>query len=140
MYLAYVDESGDPGHRSRSNFFVLSALVVHELDWLNVLDEIIEFRRNLKARYNLKMSDEIHAGVFINGRCNLSNRIPRNTRLLILRRCLEWLQNHQSLSIITVRVDKRSNRSRDIFEWTWRILMQRIENTLSHRNFPRHIA
>jgi len=74
MYLMYVDESGDIGKvNSPSNYFVLSAVILHENDWLNILDDMIVFRRGLKSRYGLGMNEEIHASVFITGRPHLRN-------------------------------------------------------------------
>ena len=62
MFLMYVDESGDTGMvNSPTRHFVLSGLVVHELRWQGCLDQITEFRRNMRVKYNLKMRDEIHA-------------------------------------------------------------------------------
>lgn len=46
MYLMYVDESGDSGlTNSPTQFFVLSGLVAHEIRWLPVLQQIMQFRR-----------------------------------------------------------------------------------------------
>lgn len=133
--MMYVDESGDPGtHNSPSKFFVLSALVLHESNWQNILDDFIGFRRELKRKYGLKMTEEIHASEFINGRPKTKVGIPRNLRLEILKRCLQWLDTRTDVSVFSVRCDK--SRGGDIFEWTWSVLIQRFENTLNYNNFP----
>lgn len=45
MYLMYVDESGDPGKiNSPTNDYILSAIVIHESAWQNLLNDLIAFR------------------------------------------------------------------------------------------------
>ncbi len=136
----YIDESGDVGiENSPTNYFVLSAFVIHEESWLDILDDLIEFRRYLKQRYGLKMKEEIHASEFVNGRVNLFAEIPKNDRIDLLKKCLKWLDGRTDLSIISIRCDKQKTArisKNDVFEFTWRALIQRFENTLSHKNFP----
>jgi len=51
MYLMYVDESGDCGlENSPTRYFVLTGMILHELRWQACLEQLIEFRRRLKAR------------------------------------------------------------------------------------------
>lgn len=135
MYIMYVDESGDVGKiNSPSNYFVLSAIVVHETAWWSLLDDVVNFRRGLKTGYGLKMKEEIHAAEFVTGRPKLSVTIPRNLRLDMLKQCLKWLNTRDDISVYSVRCDK--NTTRDVFEYTWRVFIQRFENTLNYRNFP----
>lgn len=137
MFLMYIDESGDTGvSGSQTNFFVISAIVIHESSWLNVLDDLIDFRRSLKNQYGLLMQEEIHASEFINGSPNLKAGISRNDKLDILKKCLKWLDSRNDVSIVSVRCDKAQNAAKDIFEFTWRVLIQRFDNTLAHNNFP----
>lgn len=136
MYFMYVDESGDTGiSKSPTRYFILSAMVIHESNWSNLLADLVVFRRHLRTTKGLKLREEIHAVQFINSPGQLS-RIKRNDRLDILKQCIDWLAKHnQDLSIFTVIVDKRANQNRDIFEIAWERLIQRFENTLSHKNF-----
>lgn len=137
MYLMYIDESGDVGTRnSPTNYFVLSAIVIHETNWLNFLNDLIEFRRNLKKRYGLLLKEEIHASEFINGRPKFRNSISPSNRRSILNNCLNWLNSHNEISVITVCCNKQNHKETDIFEYTWEKLIQRLENTLLHENFP----
>lgn len=135
MYLMYVDESGDPGKiNSPTTDYILSAIVIHESAWLNVLNDLIVFRKSLKTRFNLLMKEEIHATVFMTKQSSLRNPISRNNRLDLLKKCLDWLNLRTDISVITVRVNKASNN--DPFEYAWKVLIQRFDNTLAHRNFP----
>jgi hypothetical protein len=136
MYLTFIDESGDVGLvNSPSNYFVLSALIIQESYWLTFIDDLIGFRRYLKKKYGLLMREEIHAGVFINGHNKLKGKIKRNTRLNILKECLKWLNTRPEISIITVRHYKTGSAP-DVFDYTWRVFIQRFENTLTYKNFP----
>jgi hypothetical protein len=135
MYLMYVDESGDPGTiNSPTRYFILSALIVHETSWQHLLDDLILFKRYLKSRYGLLFREEIHASEFLNGKIKLKNKIPRNDRLDLLKKCLDWLNQRTDISIISVRVDK--NHRSDPFNYGWMTLIQRFDNTLAYRNFP----
>ena len=137
MYLMYVDESGDCGlsESSPTRYFVLSGLVVHELSWQARLDQLLAFRRRMKAAFGLGVRDELHAAPLLNRPGKLV-RIPKNDRLSILRFFADELASMADVNIINVVVDKRGKgQTYDVFEWAWKVLKQRFENTLSHRNF-----
>ena len=135
MYFMYVDESGDPGtNNSPTKYFILSAIIFHESYWFNILDDLIHFKRLLKAKYGLLMKEEIHASVFLSGRAVLKNNIKRNDRLDLLKKCIDWLSSRNDISIISVRVDKSKNA--DPFARACQLLIQRFENTLLHKNLP----
>jgi hypothetical protein len=111
MYLVYVDESGDSGTiNSPSNFFVLSAIIFHESYWLDFLNDIISFRRNLKDQYGLLLKEEIHAAEFINGHPKLKHVNTRYDKLLILKECLDYLNSKSYISIVTLRYEKTPAR------------------------------
>ena len=138
MFLMYVDESGDTGMvNSPTRFFILSGLVIHELRWQACLDQLTDFRRNMRVRYGLKMREEIHAVNFISRRPGDLARIPKNERLMILRRLIDEISRMPDVNIINVVVDKQGKSSNfDVFDLAWKALIQRFENTIRHRNFP----
>ena len=134
MYLMYVDESGDVGlNNSPTRFFILSAIVIHELRWRDTLEALVEFRRELRDKKGLKMRDEIHSNEFINRPGDLK-RIKRNDRLDILKKCMDWLNGQRHVNIFSVCVDK-NGRTDDVFEFAWHTLIMRFENTIRHKNF-----
>lgn len=137
MYMMYVDESGDPGLiNSPTPIFVLSGLIIHELRWRQTLDEILEFRKRMKSTFGLLVSEEIHASPFINRPGKLV-RIRRNDRLTILRHYADLLASISDLSIISIIVNKTGKPAGyDVHFNAWQALIQRFENTVSHRNFP----
>lgn len=135
MYLMYVDESGDPGiSNSPTRYFILSAIIIHELRWRTLLDAQIIFRRYLKKIKGLKLREEIHCTALLNNPGELV-RIKRHERVDIIRQSIHWLSAQQDLNIITVCVDKHANLTKDIFELAWTLLIQRFENTLRNKNF-----
>ena len=137
MYLMYVDGSGDSGLQgSPSGYYALSGLVVHELRWQTYLDQIIDFRRRMRAAFGLRVAEEIHAAAMINKPGPLV-RIKRNDRLAIIRAFADELASMPDLNIINVMVDKATKAAPyDVFAMAWKALLQRFENTMVNRNFP----
>ncbi len=137
MYIFYADESGDTGLTATpTRYFVLSSFVVHELRWHAVLDQIVAFRRVMRARYGLKLREEIHAGHYIH-RPGAAARIPKSLRLRLLGDVLTFQAALPDVSVVNVVVDKHGKPADyDVFENAWRALVQRLHNTMSHRNFP----
>lgn len=135
MYLFYIDESGDVGKtNSPTKYFILSAIVVHETSWQDLLNDTVALKRSFKEKYGLLLKEEIHSSEFLQKRIKLKNSISRNLRLDLLKRCLDWLNQRNDISVITVRVDK--DLRADPFEYAWQTIIQRLDNTLSYRNFP----
>ena len=47
LYLMYVDESGDTGYKKTpTQFFILSAIVINEMDWNFLIEDLTKFRKN----------------------------------------------------------------------------------------------
>lgn len=136
MYLMYVDESGDTGLvNSPSQFFALSGVVVHELKWRDLINDLLSFRRTLKNKYGIGLREEIHAAEFL--RRSHSTSLQKNIRLQILRDNCRFLAALNYISVTNIVVDKRLKPDGyDVFDKAWEALFQRFETTLYHRNFP----
>ena len=135
MYMMYVDESGDPGMvNSPGDHFVLSGIVMHERVWRDFVLNLVDFRRTLKAAYGLPIRTEIHSAEYI--RKNVHG-IQKFKRLAILRNCLDELAKRNDILITNVVVEKVGKAPDfDVFEFAWKTLFQRFENTLKYGNFP----
>lgn len=135
MYIMYVDESGDTGLvNSPTSYFALSGLVVHESDWRQFINHLINFRKTMRAVYGLPIRAEIHASEYIK---SMVHGLPRHTRLAILRNFIDELAKFPSISLTNVIVDKQGKPlNYDVFDNAWKVLFQRFENTLVHGNFP----
>ncbi|TDA63473.1 MAG: DUF3800 domain-containing protein [Chloroflexi bacterium] len=136
MYLMYVDESGDVGLAgSPTQHFVLTGIVMHELRWSGYLDQLVDFRKRMLKTFGLHMREEIHASEFINRPRSVS-RIAKSNRLTILRNFADELGTMTDFNVINVIVNKNGKpMNYDVFDMAWRTLLQRFENTISHRNF-----
>jgi hypothetical protein len=132
----YVDESGDCGLvGSPGHYFILTGLVVHELRWQGVLSQIADFRRQMRTKFGLLMREEIHATKLINDPGPLS-RIAKHDRLTIVREFAGCLGSIADLNLLVVIVDKQGKPpDYDVFGVAWKTLIQRFQNTISHRNF-----
>ena len=137
MYLVYVDESGDTGLTgSPTQFFALSALVVHESQWRRLLDEVLQFRSNMRNFYGLKLREEIHAAQFFSKPGKLA-RIPKHERLQICKRAIDFQENLGYIRLVNIVVRKQDKaHPYDVFEIAWNRLIQRIDNTIKYGNFP----
>jgi hypothetical protein len=137
MYLLYVDESGDTGMKAgASPFFALSGLVIHELVWHATIEAILDFRRNLRVQYGLKVREEIHVKTFLHKPGSLA-RIPKSVRLRILRDVLDFMESLPDANLIHILVRKAGKPpDYDVFDKAWQALVQRFHNTISHRKFP----
>ncbi|NHZ71723.1 MAG: DUF3800 domain-containing protein, partial [Aquificales bacterium] len=61
MHIVYYDESGDDGFpQYSSQYFVLSAVYLHYSNWKPAFEEIRDFRRRLKASFNIPIKTEMH--------------------------------------------------------------------------------
>ena len=83
----------------------------HETFWLNILDDLIQFKKLLKGRYGLLMKEEIHASVFISKRVKLQNTISRNDRLDMLKKSLDCTH-----SLILQMTDVVAYFARQVYE------------------------
>lgn len=58
MYTIYIDDSGDPGLKSKgspTHAFALTAVVVSDIEWLNVLDALVDFRRYIRDAFGVRV-------------------------------------------------------------------------------------
>jgi hypothetical protein len=145
VFLMYVDESGDSGlpvDNSPTKYFCLSGLVVHELLWQDIFDQLTDFRRWVRRRYGVQMEDELHHAEMVGKPKKLAESIkdlPKHQRLAIIRNHADALARIHGLSVINVLVNKTTGKMIDkeaVFRGAWYRLFQRFENTIQYRNFP----
>jgi len=140
----YADESGDcgmPADGSPSRYFCLSGVVIHELRWLDAINELLTFRRWLRQRYGVFLEAEIHAAEMISKPGKLHptlKQLKKFERLAIIRQHADKLAAISDLRVINVVVDKQGRvpNKDEVFRWAWYSLFQRFENTIRRSNFP----
>lgn len=121
MYLMYVDESGDSGllPMSPTRFFALSGLVVHELKWKDLYEELLNFRRFLRDNFGLKLREEFHSAALMRHPGKIK-RIEKHNRLAMIRLFASKLSQLPYLSLINVVVDKSDKtEGYDVFTTAW---------------------
>lgn len=66
MKICYYDESGDDGYPKYSSpLFVLSAIYLDHLAWKDIHNQLMDFRRYLKATYGFPVKLEMHTKEFL---------------------------------------------------------------------------
>jgi hypothetical protein len=74
MRFIYVDESHD------DQLYVLSAMALPADSWSQALDQVVQYRRDLKRTDGIYVSTEFHAWKFVSGRGNIADRIVTKAR------------------------------------------------------------
>lgn len=135
MYIAYVDESGDPGRNTAiTKYFTLSGIIVDDSNWKSFLDRVKTFRRGLKRDFRLTLKADLRASdLWTNSgdfrRLNLSYADRRK----IFRRTAEFLRYSQEVAILNISINKASPKlpsTGKIDEIAWTLFLQRFENWL----------
>lgn len=131
MYLAYLDESGDPGLvRSPTTHFVLSCVLVHESRWLETLDGLVGIRRRLKAAFGIPMGAEVKASHFKVGKGIFRHLdLPIDERMRFYRGLLTvQAQIHLPVKVFAVAIEKAAAAAHnyDPRKAAWKFALQRI--------------
>ena len=139
MHIVYYDESGDDGfpHYS-SNFFILSAIYLHYLNWKQTFEEIKDFRRSLKTSFGIPIKTEMHTKQFLlNKKPYRAMGLSPQQRLDIMGLFCDLIAN-LDVKIINVAIVKQRIR-----QSTYKVLdtaltysVQRIENDLNPTDNP----
>lgn len=131
MYLAYFDESGDSGFdRSPTGTFTLSAVLVHDSNWLSALDQSIAFRRYLNSQFRLSPRDEIKASWLVHNKGKIHHAgLTYGARMNLYRAVMRFQRKSGVFEIFAVVVVKNRIRKRDqdIRNIAWQYAIQRLE-------------
>jgi len=133
VYIAYYDESGDDGYPQYSSpLFVLSACYLHHLNWKDCYEALHEFRRELKAEYNLPVRVELHWRQFLlNKKPYREFGISDRDRVRIAERYCEVLAQ-LNLRFINVCINKpKAKAPLEVLDTAFKFSIQRIENDLA---------
>jgi hypothetical protein len=105
-FLAYIDDSRD------NTTACFAAIILPVPDWLRLQDEIIAFRRQLKASDGIHVTAELHATAFLSnavgGRGHIGVSLPIARRAEIFNEVLDFIASRQPLSIIGAADDRAS--------------------------------
>lgn len=134
MLLAYIDESGNTGSSSLSgatSHYVLGCVLIHADTWSTGFDQLVEFRRRLRDRFELPVTAEVKANYLIrsSGAFRTLGLAPAE-RALIYRAHLDMVGRIGARAFAIV-IDKERNglSGSNCFEFAWTTLLQRLERT-----------
>jgi len=131
-YIAYFDETGDDGANTKSSDeFVLTSIYMNSNSWNSNYNIIKENRKQLKQKYGLHISEEIHTKHLVRDKglyraYNWSDEQRRNI-LIDITKCIASLD----IKITNVIIDKTKIKNDDypVLENALTYNIQRIENT-----------
>lgn len=139
MWLAYYDESGDDGYPSYSSpLFTLSALYLHYMDWKSNYKSIRDARQEMKARFGLPITWEIHTKyLLLNKQPYKSLALSDAERVEIVDGCCRLIAGLSARAVNLCIVKPRAKSP------TYKVLrtavtysVQRIENDLKPWDNP----
>lgn len=135
MYIAYVDESGDPGHNlTVTRYFTLSGIIIADSNWKIFLEKVKAFRKGLKRDFGLTLKSDLRATDLWNNSGDFKKlNLNYANRARIFRMTAEFLRYSQEITILTVSINKASPQlpsTGKIGEIAWTMFLQRFENWL----------
>jgi hypothetical protein len=139
MYFAYFDESGDPGRiNSPTLGFSLSAVLVHDKDWLNLLDNMKKYRGFLRDTFGLKLHDEIKANYMIHGK-HAFEKLSDDVRRRIYRGLMRFQLKCEKIRTFAVVVKKQAGADYDVRLKAWTLAIERLERFGKSKNENLHV-
>ncbi len=139
MYLAYVDESGDPG-ASGSRTYSLGCVVVDAEAWPSVFDQVLDHRRFLRDNFRIPVRAELKANYLVRNSGPLAPlRLGDGMRYRIYRGLMR-LQPKLGLRTFAVVINKpllTANGALDPpRDLAWIYLLQRLERMTTNERRP----
>jgi hypothetical protein len=135
MYIAYVDESGDPGRNlAVTRYFTLSGIIFADSNWKTFLDKVKAFRQSLKRDFRLALKADLRATDLWRSKGDFKRLgLSYADRTRIFKRTAEFLRGSGEVAILTASIDKGSLQLQSevkISEIAWTMFLQRYENWL----------
>lgn len=137
MEIAYVDESGDSGYEG-SRTYTLGCVLIEDTSWPTAFDAFLGFRRFLRAKFGVRVRDEIKANYLVRGGGPLKRLgMGEGQRHAIFRQHMRLAGKLpvRALAVVVRKelVQKKTMNPRDI---AWEFLLQRIERHSTTNNRP----
>lgn len=136
MFLAYIDDSGDPGVHSGSPTptYTTSCVFVRDTDWVQLFEDLIRFRRWLRQNFGLRMRQEVKANELVRGTGPWrSLGFGSRARKRIFRSYMRFQAKVGTVKTFAVVIDKsRCSSADEVRETGWRLALERIETFARH--------
>lgn len=137
MFLVYYDEAGDDGFPKYSSpLFVLTCIYIHEEFWKETFENIREFRKELKQKFNMPVKTEFHMKYFLLNKHPFKDfGISDVDRIKLIDLFCDFLSK-QKLGTVNVVINKTIIQKPDyeILDTALTYSIQRIENALNEIN------
>jgi Protein of unknown function (DUF3800) len=138
MYLAYMDDSGDPGTAggSPTPTYTIACVFVRDTDWVDLFEHLIRFRRYLRENFGLRMRQEVKANELVLGKGPwLSLGFGDRARKRVYRSFMRFQARVGTVRTFAVVIDKSKCASPDeVREKAWRHTLERVETFARHNN------
>ena len=132
MYLVYLDESGDAGvgAGSATTTYTVACVLVHASHWVGLFEDILRFRRYLRANFGLRMREEVKANELVQGRGPwLRLGHGDRVRKRIYRSYMRLQGKVGTVKTFAVVIDKSKCASaEDVRVAAWRHALERVES------------
>jgi len=133
VLIAYVDESGNTGLSDRGGTlsYTLGCVLIDADQWPAAFEEMLAFRRRLRATFGLPMRAEIKANYLLRNHGDLLGlKLGAGARRIIYRAHMHELERLPARAFAIV-VDKRNSAKfpAHYFDLAWETLLQRLERT-----------
>jgi Protein of unknown function (DUF3800) len=139
MYLAYMDDSGDPGVSAGSPTptYTIACVLIRDQHWVSLFEDLLGFRRYLRAAFGLRMRQEVKANELVKGSgpwaaLSIGDGVRKRG---IYRAFMRLQAKVGTVKTFAVVVDKSACASPDeVRTRTWRHALERIEAFARHNN------
>lgn len=137
MYLAYMDDSGDPGvdPGSPTPTYTIACVFVRDQHWVSLFEDLLGFRRYLRANFGLRMRQEVKANELVKGSgpwatLGLGDRIRKDG---IYRASMRLQAKVGTVKTFAVVIDKsRCSTPDEVRATAWRHTLERVEAFARH--------
>jgi hypothetical protein len=110
MYLCYSDESGDSGYAAQgspSSAFVLSAILLKDSDWSDLLDRMKAMRGYFHQEFGVSRRTELKANHLIHQKGVFkTQRVSLEDRMKMFEYAMRLLGKDQRFTVFAVLIDK----------------------------------
>jgi hypothetical protein len=126
-----MDESGDPGTSkgSPTPTYTVAAVLVNDRAWLEVFNQLIDFRRYVRTNYGVRMRDEIKASDLVKGSGPWA-ALPHGdgVRKRLFRSLMRFQAKSGLIRSFGVVIDKaRCGSTDEVRELAWKTAFERLE-------------
>lgn len=131
MFFAYFDESGDSGFvSSPTSTFTLACVLVDDANWLELLDQLVAFRRYLRDNFRIPPRAELKAQWLIHNRGDIRPAgLTYPARMQAYRAAMRFQRKCGLIHTFAVVIEKGKLKKQvpDPRAWGWTIALERLE-------------